>query len=438
MFALIVVAVVATVMNHSEALASCNASHSAIGSGDLILMQLHGDADKISGLLQSRATSSSNLSSHKVASQIRAYLAQPSNVGAALAAGITAVRTVLPFFTEEHPRLAKGLLVLGTKLFDAVSMIIPPDVKVSAQFTELQVAWDESLESLPSDETLAQDVKEFQQNGDVGAFVRVCNTVLKNMGAVVTYFLPEPVDAEVAKFIGALEDAVQGFDEGMVEFTSGNTTSAVRTIYQGVRIAASLLLPAELQEDASFGAVAGALDVVFGNLSSIVLQYQQQLLKSKTCWKSLAPREHRRPDTCPTGTSYDGKAWCSSSDSSLLEAAVARKGSSSGTSPTCSSDGDFPTQKGSWCYKDCPFGLEPFHTRCRSACVGLYPVDSPLMCGKSPGTIALAALHMGAASVRAALGVAAYVDSTGIAALGTLVMTLIGAGKNFVHPLCPT
>merc|ERR1711963_262098 len=82
-------------------------------------------------------------------------------------------------------------------------------------------------------EDLAEGVREFNEDGDVAAFVRVCNAVIKEMGALTTSLLPEPVSAEVAKFISALEDAVEGFDEAMVAFTSGNATGAIQMISSG-------------------------------------------------------------------------------------------------------------------------------------------------------------------------------------------------------------
>jgi len=182
------------------------------------------------------------------------------------------------------------------------------------------------------------------------------------MGGLVTRMVPEDVSAEVAKYITALEDAVEGFDDAMTAFAAGNTSASVEAVYAGIRSAVSALVPEDLQHDETFSAVASALDTVVGELSSTMLKYQQQLLQSSVCWKQLTRREHTRPDQCPDDTKFDGKSWCSAAAApSLLDASVQWKKEKSGSAPSCNEDSDYPTQKGSWCYKDCPSGLEPFH-----------------------------------------------------------------------------
>jgi len=368
---------------------------------------------------------------------MRAFMAQPGNVAAAIAKGVMGLRATLPFFTAEQPQLAQGLTVLGAELFDALAMMVSEEARNSEELLEVQEAWGEFLLNLPSTaEDLAEGVQEFNEDGDIAAFVRVCNTVIKELGRLATRLMPEPVSAEVAKFMSALEDAVEGFDEAMVAFTSGNATGAIQVIYAGIRSAASSLLPDDLQQDETFSAVAGALDSVFGDLSGTVLRFQQQLLQSKVCWKRTISRGHRRPHVCPSGTTFDGKHWCSPAQS-LLEASVARKGSKPGSAPTCAEDGEFPTQKGSRCYKACPHGTAPFHTRCRSSCMGDYPVDSPLICGKSPGTIGTALMDMGRRAVSGILTVVGLVNGSGFPNLTSLAGSLVEAGQAFAHPECP-
>lgn len=439
-FTMFSLSVSAVVSGHPQAVAAtCNAGSASCKAGATVsLVQMHQDMDKVSGLLKSRASTASQVDSSQVAAHIRAFLAQPNNVAAAIAKGVMGLRSAMPFFTAEQPQLSKGLTILGTELFDAMAMTVSEETKNSQEFMDVQEAWDEVLLTLPSTaEDLAEGVQEFNEDGDIGAFVRVCNTVIKELGALTTRLMPEPVSAEVAKFISALEDAVEGFDEAMVAFTAGNATGAIQMIYAGIRSAASSLLPEDLQQDDTFSAVAGALDAVFGDLSGTVLKFQQQLLQSKVCWKRLISREHRRPQVCPSGTTFDGKHWCSTTSQSLLEGSVARKGSKPGSAPTCAEDSDYPTQKGSWCYKACPYGTAPFHTRCRSSCMGTYPVNSPVMCGKSPGTISAALMDTGRRAVSGILTLVGLVDGSGQQDLTSVAGSLVEAGKGFAHPQCP-
>jgi len=172
-----------------------------------------------------------------------------------------------------------------------------------------------------------------------------------------------------------------------------------------------------------------------------VLEYQQQLLQSNVCYKRFVGREHRRPDKCPANTVFDGKSWCattatSTAAPSLLDASASRKRKRSGAAPSCREDSDYSTQKGSWCYKACPFGTQPFGTRCRSKCMGDYPLDSPLMCGKTPGTISAALMEMTTRVLRGLFTLASLHDSES-ASLDSTIGTLVDAGKGFAHPICP-
>merc|ERR1712150_82422 len=169
--------------------------------------------------------------------------------------------------------------------------------------------------------------------------------------------------------------------------------------------------------------------------------YQQKLLQSSVCWKDFAPRERRRPSECPANYDWDGEHWCHPAydGAALLEGAVARKQPQGALPARCAEGGDFPEKRGSWCYKACPFGTEVAGPRCKSSCMGSYPVDSSLMCGRTPGTIAAAIAEMTSRTLKAGLSVASLTESVdAAAAMGGTVSSLVDAGKGFAHPKCPT
>merc|ERR1740121_2049576 len=315
-------------------------------------------------------------------------------------------------------------------------MIIPEDTKRDPVFDEVEERWKEIMQTLPTMDDLVEGVRKFKEDGDIAALVGVCVTVIKDLGGLVTKMLPEEVSAEVAKYIAALDDAVEGFDEAMTAFAAGNTSASVEAVYGAIRSAASALLPEDLQQDEAFRAVTSALDSVFSQLSSSVLQYQQQLLNSSVCWKQLVRRERARPDQCPDDTTFNGWYWCSAAAApSLLETSVQWKKMRSGSAPSCDEDGDYPTQQGSWCYKDCSAGLDAFHTRCRSVCEGEYPVDSLLLCGETPRTVSLAVMDMTSSAIRSFINIGNLI--AGSADLSATATSLADAGAGFAHPMCP-
>jgi len=300
------------------------------------------------------------------------------------------------------------------------------------------------VQTLHSAENIAAGLKSFTEDSDISEFLVVCKTIIQELEAVVTRFLPDEVNTEVAKYITALDDAVEGFDEAMEAFVAGDTTGSMEALYKGIRSATAGLLPESVQGDDAFGAVVGTLDSVFNNLSSTVLRYRQALLQSSVCWKTSVGRERKRPDECPADTNFDGKSWCVAQvAASLLDTAARRKGKKNkpGVAPSCSDDGEFSEHRGAWCYKDCPAGRRPSgwgHTQCRTSCAGDFPVDGPLMCGKSPGTVSAALMEKTVQTIRAILTAKALIESSGFAAaLPGTATSLVDLGTSFAHPSCP-
>lgn len=435
---------VAPCADQTDALACRSRGSEAVATRTLSFVQVHQDMERVSEELQARASAGSQLSAAAVAAHMQAFLSAPGNVGAALAAGVMAVQRSLPLFTAEPQQITRGVTRLGTDLFDAVAMMLPEETRQSQAFIDAEARWDDVLQKLPSaGEELAEGLRAYKEDGDVSELVTVCAAVIKDLEEVVTEYLPEEVSANVAKFITALLDAVEGFDEAMEAFKAGNTTGSVEAMYVGIRTAAAGLLPEGLQDDENFKAVVDALDSVFDNLSSTVLRYQQAILKSSVCWKASTRRERERPDQCPEKTKFNGKSWCAAEEAaSLLDTSARRKGKKvPGSAPACADDGDFGEQRGAWCYKPCPAGTRKSgwgHTHCKSTCVGAYPIDSLLMCGKSPGTIRAAMIEMTIRTIRTVISAKVLIESSGFAAAmpGTAT-SLVDLGTSFAHPNCP-
>merc|ERR1712194_382139 len=115
---------------------------------------------------------------------------------------------------------------------------------------------------------------------------------------------------------------------------------------------------------------------------------------------------------------WDGEHWCYRGGAALLEGAVAGKRPRGAVPSRCEEDGEFHEKRGSWC-------------------MGVYPIDSPLMCGKSRGTVAAAIAEMATRTLKAGLTAASIINDSGVEGLGGTVTVLVEAGKGFAHPKCP-
>jgi len=352
--------------------------------------------------------------------------------------GVAAVQKGLPLFTASPSQITEGFTEFGSGLFDAVAMMVSEETRSSDEFVAFGEAWDETARTLPGVvEGFERGVKAYREDGDVAALMEVWSTALDRFGNAVTAYLPDDLGQGVAKLLAALEDAMEAFGDAMQAFAEGSTATAIESIYSGIRSAADGLLPEDARNEAAYVAIVGALDAVFTKLSSTVMEYQQSLSSSKVCWKDFVRRERKRPSVCPANYHWDGEHWCHRGGAALLEGAVAGKKPRGAVPSRCEEDGEFHEKRGSWCYKDCPSGLEPAGARCKSSCAGDYPVDSPLMCGTSRGTVAAAIADMATRTLRAGLTAASIISDSGVDGLGGTVTVLVDAGKGFAHPKCP-
>jgi len=408
----------------------------------MAMVQVKQDVEKVSSELFQRATaghsSEAQATVTKTVAQVQSFLAEPQNIASALSVGVAAVQKALPLFTASPPQIMEGFMEFGSGLFDAVAMMVTEETRSSDKFAAFREAWDETAQTLPGVvEGFERGVTAYREDGDVVALMEVWSTALDRFGSAVTTYLPGELGQGIAKLLTAVEDALEGFDDAMQAFAEGSTATAIESMYSGIRSASDALLPEDAKNETAYVAIVGALDAVFTNLSSTVMEYQQSLLSSKVCWKDFARRERKRPSVCPANYHWDGEHWCYRGGAALLEGAVAGKRPRGAVPSRCEEDGEFHEKRGSWCHKDCPSGLEPAGARCKSSCMGVYPIDSPLMCGKSRGTVAAAIAEMATRTLKAGLTAASIINDSGVEGLGGTVTVLVEAGKGFAHPKCP-
>jgi hypothetical protein len=403
-------------------------------------VQVKQDRTKVGEELLQRATSRSSSEAQAEAKlQVQSFMQEPQNIGAALAAGVYAVSTSIPLFTAEPPQIEEGFIKLGSGLFEAVSLVLSDEVKNTMEFRTFENTWAETAEALPSLlDGFDKSVEAYKEDGDVSALMLALSAALDKFGSAVSTALPEELGEAVVRFLSALEDALQGFDDGMEAFTEGSTATAVESVYRGIRLAADDLLPSSAKNEDAYVAVVGALDAVFKDLSATVLEYKQRSLQSKVCWRDFIKRERTRPSLCPPKYHWDGEHWCYKLDDdvSLLEIAVQRKQPKGAVPARCQKGSDFHEKRGAWCYKDCPVGSEAAGVRCKSSCIGAYPISSPLMCGRSPKTIQSAIAEMVTRTLKSGLDLIIN-GAGGAKALGGTISSLVNAGKGFAHPKCP-
>lgn len=427
------------------------------------LLQAHQELDKVRADLRQRAeaTEESTASaqqrlaalSAKAASHMRKYREVPDNTAVALSAGILAVTTAMPYFTSDPPQFDEGFAIFGAGLMSAISSMVPEDTRSSPEFAAFTLAWNRAVESLPLlVPGISMGLEDYRREGDIAALMRVWDLEIRELGTLVTQYLPQEIAMEVTRYLGALQDVLDGFDEAMDAYEAGNTSSAVESIYTAMRVATDELVSEELRNHQTYAAVMASMDTVFTDFSKTVLEYQQQLLSSSVCWKVFSDRERQRPSQCPSNHFWDGEHWCfyagpstgsssqdSGNDASLLETSVNRKRPAGAIPARCDLSSEFKEKRGSWCYRDCPTGMQAAGARCKSSCGGNWPIDSPLMCGRSPGTVALALQEMAVRTLHTGMNAQALFskqNSNLTHSMSGTIQLLIEMGKGFAHPNC--
>lgn len=265
-------------------------------------------------LIQNQVLSSKSVlraDAARIAAHIRSKRNDPTMVGTALLASLQAVQEAMVLFTATPPKITDGIAILGTRLLDGVKGMIPADVQDTGDVAEFESVWTETFTRLPTAvQSIKEDIQSFVQEGATDKLMHALETILLETGAVVSKLLPEQVGDEVAKYLGAVVDALGGIGDGVEAFGQGNTTAAIESIYQGLQAATRGLVPAEIQNDDTYKAVTAMLDSTVGQLSKHVLEYKQQLEQSNVCWKGYANRDRQRPNICEDGYNWDGEQWC--------------------------------------------------------------------------------------------------------------------------------
>merc|ERR1719468_462043 len=131
--------------------------------------------------------------------------------------------------------------------------------------------------------------------------------------------------------------------------------------------------------------------------------------------------------------------WDMTAAPALLDRSTAGKRPSGAVPPTCDTLSQFSEKHGSWCYGQCPSGTEPVGGQCKTACVGSFDANSPLMCGKTPGLIVAAIQEMAIRTLAAGLTIHNTISTQGaVAALPSTVQFLVDLGAGFAYPACST
>jgi len=404
------------------------------------MMQVRQGVEKVRPGLYQRSAADPTPQPLKVTEEVQVVLADPQKVASALSLGLGAVQKALPLFVASPPQLMEGFVEIRSGLFDAVAMMISEDAKSHERFVSFRSTWNDTAKILPwMVGGLEQTMQAYREEGDVGSLMEILSETLDEFGNAVTAVLPSDLGHHVTELLAAMEEALGGFGEAMAAQAEGSTSMAIQRLYSGIRSATDNLLPEHIKSATAHVVVAGVLDAVFTDLSATVLEYQQLVSKSKVCWKEFVERERTRPSHCPTNYTWDGEHWCFQDEdfAAVSNDAVAGKATHGAVPALCHEGSDFHEKRGPWCYKDCPSGSEAAGARCKSMCTGAYPVTSPLMCGKSEGTIASAIAGMTAGTLKAGINIAMVIHESGVLGLGATVIPLVEAGKGFAHPKCP-
>uniref|UniRef100_A0A7S2I6U0 Ricin B lectin domain-containing protein n=1 Tax=Zooxanthella nutricula TaxID=1333877 RepID=A0A7S2I6U0_9DINO len=190
--------------------------------------------------------------------------------------------------------------------------LIPEHVRAAVEeFDDIRTVWNATFASLPSAvQSIRDDLEAFAATGASDRAVRAVNTFLLEASAIASRILPEEVGNEMARYLGAIGDVFDGVGDGIEAFGEGDAAAAIEAMYKGVKAAAVDLIPAELQNDETYGAIVAVLDGTVGSLSRHVLEYKNLMAQSSVCWKVFTGRERRRPRNCDAGYTWDGQQWC--------------------------------------------------------------------------------------------------------------------------------
>merc|ERR1712150_103 len=130
-----------------------------------------------------------------------------------LSDGLKVVNQVLPLLTQQPPQISQAFSLFGKGLLDAVVQFCPPEARELDTFQSFKDTFQETADSLPAVvDSINAAVRKFNGEGDVSALMDSFSTCINELVAVSTRVLPEDISSLVSKYLGAIEDGLEGFD----------------------------------------------------------------------------------------------------------------------------------------------------------------------------------------------------------------------------------
>eukprot|EP00929_Paragymnodinium_shiwhaense_P046608 TRINITY_DN23728_c0_g1_i2.p1 TRINITY_DN23728_c0_g1~~TRINITY_DN23728_c0_g1_i2.p1 ORF type:complete len:484 (+),score=90.63 TRINITY_DN23728_c0_g1_i2:76-1527(+) len=242
---------------------------------------------------------------------IRTFSGDAANVARVIQQGITALIQAVSHFTASPPRVGDGILELGTELLSCVELLMPDAEVAGDEFQNFKSAWNEAFERIPgAAESIQADIELFIRDGDAPVLIRAIGSIIAEAGALVVSFLPPMTAVEVNKYLNAVVEAFETMGVSWAEFAAGRTVEGIEAIYWGLRSITDSIMPDSIKNNEVYNTIIGALDLVLGNLSKHILEYERRILESNVCWRTEKNRERQRPSQCPDGFIWDGQAEC--------------------------------------------------------------------------------------------------------------------------------
>lgn len=229
-----------------------------------------------------------------LSNHIRAFSRDASNVARVIQMGITALISAVSHFTASPPRIGDGILELGTELLKCVELLMPESEVSGTEYQNFKAAWNEAFERIPgAAESIQADIELFIRDGDAPVLIRAIGSIIAEAGALVVSFLPPMTAVEVNKYLGAVVEAFETMGVSWAEFAAGRTVEGIEAIYWGLRSITDSIMPDSIKNNEVYNTIISALDLVLGNLSKHILEYERRILESNVCWRTEKNRDSR-------------------------------------------------------------------------------------------------------------------------------------------------
>merc|ERR1712232_955988 len=105
--------------------------------------------------------------------------------------------------------------------------------------------------------------------------------------------------AEVKKYLNAIAEAFETMGVSWQKFAEGRTAEGIEAVYWGLRSITDSVMPDAIKDNEVYDTVIAALDLVLGNLSKHILEYERHILESNVCWRTEQGRDRQRPSEWP-------------------------------------------------------------------------------------------------------------------------------------------